>query len=147
MSTTAPALTFAAVDVSPSVRAERRHSEFLKKHHALDALLVGVGLMRSMGDDGTPAGKLSFDSYMAACAWVDVWKHRATRLDKTLRNILASDAISEEQRAAILRGLYGTPEAERVFLTNYRRLSDRTRASVRALVEELTAAPRPRDGA
>lgn len=151
-------LAFDSPDATPSRRADARWSTFLEKGWALERLLIDLGVMNSRGDESTPVGAARMAEYMAACDYAQVWKSRAMRLEKALRNMLASDALSEEDRRRVLdviAGRPGTPARDTRLLSpvdaemvaNYRRLSDSSRAAIRAIVNELAHASDEKAGA
>lgn len=116
-----------------AVKQDRLRRDF---HDAYDALRDRNGDRRAVGDCGL---------FQAHCRLVTFYEGRITRLERSLTNALASDALADEQRADIVMALHGTTardvnllsESERTHLDAYRAMDPKDRAAVRNVVTRL----------
>jgi hypothetical protein len=90
----------------PSVRADRAHQAFRERYDILQEQLRSAGLPI----DGSSAISAVL---MSGLRLAEVWAARAKQLERTLRMILASDFISDSQRADVAAVLFGKKKVGR----------------------------------
>jgi hypothetical protein len=92
-------------------------------------------------DPSSPVSRL----FRAGCRYAHAWERRATRLQRQLQAALASDALTDDQRAEIIRTLTGNTRrdaklltaSEREYLDELHALSQADRAAVRRIARAL----------
>ena len=99
----------------------------------------------------TPYREASEQLFRASCRYWRLWETRVRQLERALRAALASDALSEEQRAQIIRGLYDGRRVtvrdtktltadEAAMIERYRAMDPQGRRMLRTLVARLSVA-------
>ena len=90
----------------PRVRAERLRQEF----YGMSGVLHEEARAAGLEIHGTSTLGQTFS---AACRLASMWERRAHRLERTLRHLLASDALNDEQRAEAIDVLFGRKQIGR----------------------------------
>jgi hypothetical protein len=81
--------------------------------------------------------------------YVEIWERRARAIERTLRTILASDALNDDDRAAVVAVLCGRSSArdpklltdvETALIEHYRETTTADKQMLRTLLARLAAA-------
>ena len=119
-------------------RARAANDAYYEAYQAIqdDARDAGLPI-----DGSSPLSRM----FRAGHHLVDLWQRRAQRLTRQLQAALASDALSDDQRAAIVKTITGSTRrdanilnaGERDYLDDLRALDDRDRVAVRQIIRSL----------
>jgi hypothetical protein len=142
-------LEFEATDEAGQTARERRvMNAYREAHDQLRAALVDVE--RGVVGSATPLSTLLSNLWGTHCDVRSLYERRAKQLERTFRFILASDAVSDEQRARIFAVLYGRtgvgrdPKTlsadERTIVEHYRQIDAAGKQMLRTLLAKLDGA-------
>ena len=147
MSTTlhnTPVIVFEATDDAKQTERERRiQAAYRQLHQELQTTLreMGVAPLRSLPD------QLLARLWMAYIDAAGHYERRTKQVERTLRTIVASDTVSDEQRARIFDVLYGRTKIgrdpktlsadEATIVEHYRQQDAAGKQMIRTLVARL----------
>jgi hypothetical protein len=142
-----PVIAFESVESPPSKREERLRRQRADALNALHDAMIDAGLITSWLHDQTVLGRCVYSAWKAESDFHSYLERRLRQFERTVRVILASDVVPDDQRERIRQVLFGKrnvgrdpktlSEPERVMFDNYRSMDAAGRQMVRTLLERL----------
>lgn len=138
--------------VTPTARELRLSANYRATYDELRDALRGANVIAaSVHQPETLIGTLFDQVGTTACACLTFWEGRTRKAEHLLRKVLASDALSEDERRAILTTLHGRrgpqrdlhilSDLERAMIDQYRQMAAADRQMIRTLFARLAVTP------